>query len=258
MCESVQIEAQAFCTGLKILDVSAMKNIGLQGLIAPALYLMRGAISRPKCGWSDEKSLRLRPLGELIDMFHSHKAYKLRDRVYALLGMSTDGYNANDEAGKSRIFPDYRTPWNIVMDNVIRFTLSREVDVEAAVDHPVAGILAKGITLGIVQSVSDDNAWNDTITVQIDLPSSLSDLNGLKEPNMADSHTWTLPAPAKSLRSGDLILVIAGSKKATIVRPQKDHFDILMISAIDVETLFLGWIGEFRCTLPLRDFVLVW
>ncbi len=67
----------------------------LQVLIHSVIYLIRGAIFRPRHGGgeavqSGSFSLDICPLSELVDMYHNRKATERRDKVYALLGMSSD------------------------------------------------------------------------------------------------------------------------------------------------------------------------
>ena len=61
-------------------------------MIAPVTYLIRDAVFRPRhdLSRSGRFSLNIRPLIELMDMYHNRKATKRLDKVYALLGMSSD------------------------------------------------------------------------------------------------------------------------------------------------------------------------
>ena len=43
--------------------------------------------------WSDMSFLAIRPLGDLLDMFYTYEATKRNDKVYALLGISSDALN---------------------------------------------------------------------------------------------------------------------------------------------------------------------
>lgn len=66
-------------------------------------YLIRGAIFRPNYVVSGpgRVSQDICLLGELIDMYYAHKATQRHDKVYALLGMSSD------DASKANLLPDY-------------------------------------------------------------------------------------------------------------------------------------------------------
>ncbi|KAK1775993.1 heterokaryon incompatibility protein-domain-containing protein, partial [Copromyces sp. CBS 386.78] len=96
-CGSAEIDGFAFCSGLNALNLSNELPADLWAQILSVTYLIRGAIFRPKyaTSQSDNFSLDIRPLGELIEMYHTRKATKRRDKVYALLdGLSDDKENA--------------------------------------------------------------------------------------------------------------------------------------------------------------------
>ena len=62
---------------------------------------------------SPERSfLRICGLAELIDMFHTREASDPLDKVYTLLGISSD------DPGKAGIRPDYTIPWEICFSNL--------------------------------------------------------------------------------------------------------------------------------------------
>jgi len=101
----------------------------LQGLIRSVAYLIRDANFRLKyegdeTSQSGEFSLDIRPLRELMDMYHTHKATERHDKIYALLGMSSDNPRA---AGLSA---NYNTPRKEVFQRLIKFPLSDRVLVD--------------------------------------------------------------------------------------------------------------------------------
>jgi len=70
---------------------------------------------------SGRASLNIRPLGELIDMFYTHEAIKPVDKVYALLGMSSDDPS---------LLPDYKVLWGILFKDLVKFLLYKQVHVK--------------------------------------------------------------------------------------------------------------------------------
>ncbi|KAK3362198.1 heterokaryon incompatibility protein-domain-containing protein [Lasiosphaeria ovina] len=78
-CSPTEIDGYAFCSGLSALNLSYETHPHLLGLIPPIVYLIRGAVFRPryegdKTSLQDRFSLGIRPLGQLVDMYHTHKA----------------------------------------------------------------------------------------------------------------------------------------------------------------------------------------
>jgi hypothetical protein len=66
-------------------------------------YLIRGAIFRPR-QISKKREKDIYSLGQLVDMYHAHEATRRHDKVYTLLGMSSDDLNA------ASLNPDYKVP----------------------------------------------------------------------------------------------------------------------------------------------------
>jgi hypothetical protein len=102
MCGSAEVNGYTLCSGLSKLELSYKAHAELHSLIRSVTYLIRGAIFRPKYTTSPSGGLSL---GELMDMYHTHEATKRYDKVYALLGMSSDG------PGAPGLSPDYAVPW---------------------------------------------------------------------------------------------------------------------------------------------------
>jgi hypothetical protein len=84
-------------------------------------------------------SLGVSPFIELVDIYHSRKATKSHDKIYALLGMCSD-----DEAD-SVLKPDYELFWP---------TLGNRLTVCASESREVAVIAGKGDIIGKVESVT--------------------------------------------------------------------------------------------------------
>ncbi|KAK3369305.1 heterokaryon incompatibility protein-domain-containing protein [Lasiosphaeria ovina] len=125
-CGTMEIDGYAFCSG-----ISALKPYEsfpeLQSLIRSAVYLIMGAIFRPRCeiSQSDRFSLNVRPLSELVDMYHTRKATKLLDKVYALLGMSS----GDRDPYKAGFWPNYNASWKDVFQRLVKFSLSDKMSV---------------------------------------------------------------------------------------------------------------------------------
>ena len=116
MCGPTEIDGYAFCLGIDSLKGSYKARLDLQNLICPVIYLIREAIFRPgySMGRSGRSSLDICPLGELIDMYHAHEAARRHDKVYALLGMSSDNLS------KVNLSPDYEVRWEELLQRLIK------------------------------------------------------------------------------------------------------------------------------------------
>ncbi len=187
-------------------------------------------------------------------MYHTRKSTVPNDKVYALLGMTSDDPNA---AG---LLPDYTVPWKTLLQRLIEFVLSKEVSVETWDKREMAVIKSKGYILGYVSLVEDDSARYDRQHVEVvfnNTPKSL-------EYGRNYGTRWTLQASAKSIRKRDVICLLQGASKPTILRTYKDHFSIIMIAvtlrqSVGTESRYIERQDPVAsANILLRDLLLVW
>ncbi|KAK3946515.1 heterokaryon incompatibility protein-domain-containing protein [Pseudoneurospora amorphoporcata] len=221
-CGSAEIDGFAFCSGLDALKLSNELRADLRARILSVTYLIRGAIFRPKyaTSQSDNFSLDIRPLGELIEMYYTREATDRRDKVYALLGMSSDNPTA---AG---LFADYDISWKQLFNKLIYFLLPKLVSVDLSDDKEIAVIEGKGCILGEVSSVERNATWDDRQDVAITWRNAPSYIC-VKE---VWGSSWTLPTTVKSVQKGDVICLLQGASRLTVLRPYNDHWAVIMIA----------------------------
>src|ERR1700712_1381382 len=118
-CGRMEIDGYAFCLGVDSLRKILEAHVDLQNRIRSITYLIRGAIFRLGV------SKGVCALGELIDMYHTHEATERHDKVYALLGMSSD------DIGRAKLFPNYQEPWKNILQRLAQFVVSDKISVEA-------------------------------------------------------------------------------------------------------------------------------
>jgi hypothetical protein len=258
MCGPEEIDGYDFCLGLRSLQVFYKDRPDLHNLIYPVTYLIRKAKFRPKHGiyWSDMSFLAIRPLGELLDMFHTHEATVRHDKVYALLGMGSDTLNVTD------LLPDYEVAWGEVFQRLIGFLLCKQVSIETWNDREIAVIKSEGCILGQVSSVERDTVWGDEQRLGI----IFKNIPGFFEHKREWNARWTLQTSAKSIQPGDLVCLLRGAQYPVIARIRKDHITVIMIAPTTQENMRtesryerVRWPELLRSvkTFPL-NFLLVW
>jgi hypothetical protein len=241
----MEIDGYAFCSG-----ISALKPYEnypeLQSLIRSVAYLIIGEVFRPRyeTGRSGRFSLCIRPLSELVDMYHTRKATNSLGKVYALLGMSSDDPNA---AGLSA---NYKTSWKDVFQNLVKFSLSDQVSVSVMDGEEVAVIEGKGYVLGEVSSVGRDGTWDDRTRDDRQRVGITWEMATGKR----SSH-FTFQASAKPIHVGDVVCLLQGASKPTIVRLRNDSTIIIMV-AVPLEDDLRQWLASIT-TFP-HDLLLVW
>ncbi|KAF2818578.1 TPR-like protein [Ophiobolus disseminans] len=218
VCGLTEIEGYSFCVGLKSLEVFYKAYPDLLSRIRSVNYLIRQANFRPTHGshWSDMSFLTIRPLGELLDMFHTHEATERQDKVYALLGMSSDAFDT------AELLPDYKLPWKEVFHRLIKFLLGEHISAETWDNKELATIKSRGAIIGRVFSVTPASGWGDTNKVEV-----LS----RTAPGLVQSWSWSLHTSAIAIKQGDLIYLQNGAPNPSIIRLCNEHFAIVMITA---------------------------
>ncbi len=92
-------------------------------------------------------------------MYHTRKATDPLDKVYALLGMSSD------DPSTAELEADYKAPWGEVFQKLIKFSLSDQISIRTWDSEEVAGIEAKCDDRGKRAAVGEDG----TVDVRLDL-----------------------------------------------------------------------------------------
>ncbi|KAK3947007.1 heterokaryon incompatibility protein-domain-containing protein [Pseudoneurospora amorphoporcata] len=250
-CSSAEIDGFVFCSGLKALNLSNELPADLRARILSIIYLIRGAIFRPKYATSQSHnfSLNIRPLGELIEMYHTREATDRRDKVYALLGISSDNPTA---AG---LFADYKIPWKQLFNKLIYFFLSELVCVGLSDDKEIAVIGGKGCILGEVSSVQRNATWDDRQDVAITWRNDPSYIC-VEE---AWGSSLTLPTTVKSVQKGDVVCLLQGASRPTILRPSNDHWVVIMI-AVSPSGDSQATTGDIKQSIAVfpHNFLLIW
>jgi hypothetical protein len=213
MCGSTEIDGYAFCLGVKSLQLSYMASPELQTLPSVTyLIAYAGLRSKYTANPPERFSLEIHSLAELIDMFHTRYASDPRDKVYALLGMSLI------DPSKATLQPDYTISWEQLFEKLVKYVLGEDTFVEASSQRPM--IKSKGCILGQVSSIESVNGRNVNITFKSE--------NEAWRPG--DKIEWTLRASAKTIQKRDIVCLLQGASKPTVIRLYKDYFAIIIIA----------------------------
>jgi hypothetical protein len=165
-------------------------------------------------------------------MFHTRKATVLVDKVYALLGMSSD------DPSTAGLSADYGASWETVFRRLVTFSLSDQMSVETWDEKEVAVISGKGCVLGEVSVVKGDTVtWKDRFKGR--------------------SQCFTLPASVKPIRPRDVICLLQGASRPTIIRLYSDYSAVIRIAVSFVDDSDVSNTKWSTTTFP-DDFLLIW
>ncbi|KAE8306953.1 heterokaryon incompatibility protein-domain-containing protein [Aspergillus transmontanensis] len=244
MCGSVYIKGHIFCDGLSRLRLSS----DLLSRIGPVAYLISGALYRPEYELDSRGSISL---GELIGMYHHHEATKQHDKVYALLGLSADPIT-------DALRPNYNLPWKEVFMEVTSY-LFPECSVETWNETETVVIKGKGWILGHVHSVEENFSEFGKQKIEV-LFNDTSKSFGCEDQWGTD---WKLQASAVLIQDGDIICLLKGALKPSIIRLCKDHFTVITPAVTpqrnrQKESTPAAMLRERCSTNGLCDILLTW
>ncbi|KAE8330410.1 heterokaryon incompatibility protein-domain-containing protein [Aspergillus sergii] len=208
MCGSVYINGHSFCEGLSVLR----RLLDLPSRIGPVIYLIKGALYRSKYELGSRGSISM---AELIGMYHSHDATKQHDKVYALLGLSADPITAALE-------PNYSLPWRQVFKETTSYIFP-ECSVETWDETETLVIEGKGWILGHINSVEENFSEFGKQKIEVLLNDTA---HSLGYDNDWET-TWKPQASAVLIEDGDIICLLRGALKPSIIRLCKDHFTVI-------------------------------
>ncbi|KAF2188912.1 HET-domain-containing protein [Zopfia rhizophila CBS 207.26] len=156
---------------------------------------------------------------DLGAIFRPKKAWTRSGRVSLDICSLGELIDISDDFSAVDLLPDYRVPWKELLQGLVKFLLGKQVSVKTWNDKEVAEIRSRGSVLGQV-------SWTE------------SDWDGRQNTS------------AKSVRKGDVVCLLKGAPKPTIIRPYEDHFAVIMIAFTPPENIRIK-------TFP-RNFLLVW
>ncbi|KAL3602978.1 hypothetical protein FPOAC2_07295 [Fusarium poae] len=235
-CGESQIKGDIFCLGLPGIVYEDSSFAAVRSIE----FLIRGSIFRPKYEQdsSGRVALGIRPLGQLMDMYHSHEATEPLDTIFALIGMSKDAIAAPE------LVPNYNTPWHDLFARLIHFVLGSEVSVATYRNKRTAMVYGRGIVVGKVLGISSRSKDRD-LEVSIEYAEGFH-TDGLRS-------NWTVHPAVNRIAYGDVVCWLRGASHPMVIRPHKTYWTIIMISVTPPSSM--------RYPPPmstLLNFIVVW
>ncbi|GKZ63032.1 hypothetical protein AnigIFM49718_010763, partial [Aspergillus niger] len=179
--------------------------------ISPVSFLIRGASFR---SYNDYHSTATLLIGELVSMYRNHKATKQHDKIYALLGLSSDSDSA-------ALVPDYEVPWHEVFRRVTQHVFPK-CSVEICYGSETAIIKGKVWILGYIYSTSD-SLQDSQQTFKVAFNQICQKL-GYRDKWKAE---WSLQASGELLQDGDIICLLEGLSQPSVLRLCADYYTVV-------------------------------
>jgi hypothetical protein len=179
-------------------------------------------------------------------MYHTHKSTERHDKIFALLGMSSD------DPFTSGLVPDYEIEWEKLVEKLVHFVLHENISYQLWSSQQAVLIPSKVRFLGQVTKVSTERPWyrqslyitynSKIVPRRVDnyksrpRKSRYTQENKYREPK--SWHTrWIFPASAKAIEPGDIVCLLERSSTPTIIRICENYFKTLMIAASPMREL---------------------
>ena len=213
--------------------------------VRPVTYLIQESLLRPAYSFSGSQrvSLDICSLAELLDMYHTHRSTNRHDKVYALLGMSSDDLQA------AALAPNYQISWEDLLKHLIKFIIGEAASIDTWPDREMAVIRGKGCVLGLVSSATISEYNKQAINIEF----TRRTYSYLRDRYGAD---WILKASANLVQVGDVVCFLQGASKPTIVRRCYDYFAVIIIAVTPEATPPKDLWSQLVHTLH-RDYILV-
>ncbi|KAF1998247.1 HET-domain-containing protein, partial [Amniculicola lignicola CBS 123094] len=258
LCGREELPGQAFSRGLDNLQVlHNLQNARLKNQIQAIIYLIDWIIDP-----AHYSNLGILPLGELVDMFQVHEATDRRDKVYALLAMSSQ-----DLERTFRV--DYNIVWSVLFDRLVKSIFGNAVEVMTWNNRERALIRTEGGVLGRITGVERGCGFSmQTLHIKTrELWTCQSSTHA--EETTRRRMAWTIECSVQNsanvIQADDILVYLRGAKYPSIIRLSYDHFKI--IAAVARPQLFripaMDWDGnweDFSELMPTtaKDLTLLW
>ncbi|KAK4228071.1 heterokaryon incompatibility protein-domain-containing protein [Podospora fimiseda] len=290
VCQYHEMDGHAFCSGVKVLAaletlnnnnekpflpvwfqtgpsvLSAAVTDSSESRIRSSLRLMKGASLRPRAvattsSQPEAFSLNIMPLYDLINLYRDRSATDPRDKVYALLGMSSE-----TPAG---IFPDYNSTWEHTFYRIVRCFVGGGASITTWSKEEIAIIRTKFLVIGEIIHVGATEILPSKLNVQLKLSAWEPEL---KTHPMLDLPSelveWSIQAPTTPLLKGDIVCFLEDTNRVTIIR-QHESYDYCLVISINtlptkantefpVDTRQWRDVANPRWRPPLVELPLIW
>jgi hypothetical protein len=222
MCGTAEIAGYSLCLGVDVLKELYQAQPVLKTLIYSMSRLIRGGFFRSNTDMvaANRLSLNIYPLGELLDMYHTHQASLKHDKIYALLAM------CSDDVRKAGIMPNYDMPFEELLQTVCKYILGEQVVVRTWPKAALSIVKGKGTIVGYISratlpTITDEK--QDVTLICVVAPEHKRAVRGI-------TASWSPQASAHPVHEGDLVCHLEGTSKLSIIRPCENQFLVIAIA----------------------------
>ena len=205
-----EMDGDSFCLGLEALNSErriTFSSTNASHRAHAATLLMKSAGLRSRMSPSIKTLLGTRSIAELVNTFHSHEATDRRDKVFALLGL---GANVPME-----LSANYDISWGEVFRRLIRCCIGNsEAYIETWDDQEIAIMKPEVMVLG--HFVAGRGFARGSVEEELHIQFCGEERKRFAIP-------WNRERTALPPREGDILCLLPGATRPTIIRPLQLH-----------------------------------
>lgn len=218
MCGDIAVDGNDFCNEM---IMSSPWNRVFQKILPrarPALELMKRSTS--------DSRFEKRPLIELVENFRTLEAKETVDKVYALLGLSSDASTSPD------LQADYTIPPNVLAQKLVKFSFPSSVISSQKADQSEVEFEIDGLILGTLGGHGMNGVTLWSIEPQESpLSPGLSNPMALSPASNFDRTTWDFfIADERQLQRGSIIVLLRGGSLPTVMRFDQGKYVVDMLA----------------------------
>ncbi|PSN65258.1 HET-domain-containing protein [Corynespora cassiicola Philippines] len=234
ICGKEEVNEVVFCRGLRLLLQFDTYRGSSWRTIESILYLIEWQPKNRHHMWQHNASLGILPLLQLVETFRAQKATDRRDKIYALLGLSTD-------ASELKIRANYLKPWEELLVNLLGPTLGVHATITMQREWNCVRVHANACIIGRIHSVSAASTGTASHDVRLDVARSI---RGTTCHSLA---SWVVRDIDIRIETGDILCLVKEARLPMLIRTQKDRLVVVAIALQPPSSLHylmgqsLGW-----------------
>jgi hypothetical protein len=130
----------------------------------------------------------------------------------------------SDDISDSGLLPDYKVPWNELIQRLIQFLLGKKVLIKTWNDREEAEIYGNGCVLGYISEIENHRDGNQAVDMKFN-----GALENVERYNNKLGCSWTIQATANKIEKHDIVYLLEGASKPLIIRAHRYWFHIIMM-----------------------------
>lgn len=194
-----------------------MDDWRLRNRIRAFILLIQRSAFRESLKGQDQ--LHIDPLMDLVDRFHTHEATDIRDKIYALWGLSTESELTNT------LRPDYNKSWKSLLADLGLHVFGKDSELTPSESKQMLYVRCLCYYLGKVVSIYDAEMWDMEQRLEI----ASVRVSKLLDHDYTYNLTLKMRSSAQRIGEQDIVCFLPRTKNLIFARPESRFLRIISI-----------------------------